>query len=672
MDMRLARALSISSLAGLLAAAALSLGACQSRKPGDEAAANTPDASASAAPAASVLPDSKKRGAAGRGKGGELPSDDRFDAKIAANLSRVADPAIQIPENAGAGAELDNATFRDRVVTFVRQVTAGGEKVTCDLPLTSKRPFRAVVSAYRQGEKVGRGEASDAGLCVALKDATRRAVAASGGEREALAAARFVIELPDHYESMVEFQGKGVELTHGLVPVRVLDKALLSRRIDEGKSYLLRVLDPERRGAHKQYHAPADRFEPQLHTIYTASTALTMLKLYAQGGDKRLLDQATRAAEFMLSMQSHEQHDHTAGAFFYSFDLERRQPERKLVVGTASKTIFTLLELHAVAKDKKYLDAATLAANWLISMQRPDGSVRSYLSAGDGGRWMSSKKESMLYTGQVLSALSRTYRVTRDTRYLDAAAQTANYLLNKVTTKGCYVGDDYRKPNPISSSWVILSLLDFVKATGDANFERTVFRCADELLKRQWRRTEDIYRYGRWQGSLSSSGNGWLAEVTSELYLHCREKGMERCDRFKEAVVLAIRVLTQYTYSPESAFVVKNPAAAAGGVFWSVTDRYVRTDSVCHAMNAYIHMLGHLGEGPLVELPERPLRQRLALDDEASSAARGPGPADEESEEGAVDDPEEPGMSRAEEPGMSRPGGPAEEAVGQGAPSASP
>src|SRR5688572_12441470 len=116
-----------------------------------------------------------------------------------------------------------------------------------------------------------------------------------------------------------------------------------------------------------------------------------------------------------------------------------------------------------------------------------------------------SNKESMLYTGQVLSALSRTNRATRDHKYLDAAAQTASYLLGKVTKSGCYVGDEYRKPNPISSSWVVMSMLDFVKATGDARFEQTVFRCANELLRRQYKRPEDAYRYGRWQRSLSSS-----------------------------------------------------------------------------------------------------------------------------------------------------------------------
>ncbi|AUX20762.1 prenyltransferase UbiA [Sorangium cellulosum] len=624
--MRFARALSLSSLAMLAAITGALTTACERRAPGEAPAA----AQSSAAPSAA---ESANRKAPGVTKIAAPRGDDRFAAQIAANLPRVPDPAIQVPEGGGAGAALDNGVFRDRVIAFVRQVAAGGDKVTCDLPLSSKRPFRAVVWGYRDGKQIARGEASDAGLCVALKDAARRAVAAAGGAREALAGARLVVELPDHHESMVEHQGKGVELTHGLVPVRVLDKALLQRRIEDGERYLLRVIDPAHKGVHKYYHAPVDRFEPELHTIYSASTAFTLLKLNAYRPDERLLRAAKDAAGFMMRMQSHEQRDRTAGAFFYAFDLERQRPERRLVVGTASKSIFTLLELHALTKEKRYLESAVLAATWLVSMQRPDGSVRSVLTGQAGGAWKVQGKESMLYTGQVLSALSRTYRATKDRKFLDAAAQTAGYLLGKISTKGCYLGDDYRKPNPISSSWAVLSLLDFARASGEERFEQAVFRCADDLLRRQWRRPEDVYRYGRWQRSRSSSGNGWLAEVMSEVYLYCREEGRGGCAPYKDATIAAIRLLLQYTYGPDNAFVVKNPKAAEGGVFWSVRDRYVRTDSVCHAMNAYLNVVGELGDGPLLELPERPLAERMALAAEAADAAQAAGVAEDEREE---------------------------------------
>jgi hypothetical protein len=554
--------------------------------------------------------------ASGASAAGSAP--DPFEAEIAKNLAGVSDPAIVPGDPAETMASLDNVAFRDRVVGFVREVSAGGASVTCSLPMSLATPLQVTVWMFQGGATVGRGQSAHGNLCVALKDATRRAIAAAGADRERLAQVRFVVELPERDYALVEHEGKGVELSHGLVPVRSFDKATLRRRIDEGTEYLLRVIDsgpgPRLGGVHKYYHAPSDGFEDRLHTIYTASTIFTLIKLHAHDQDERLRKAIDQASRFLLSMQSREPGQRSHGGFHYSFDTRQQEPERKFVVGTTSKSIFTLIELHALTRDEKYLVAARLAADWLLTMQQPDGRVHSHLSQKPGGSWVVSRKESMLYTGQALSALSRTYLATGDEKYLGAASRTAEYLVSKIDGEGCYLGDDYRKANPISSSWAILSLLDFVKASGQTEVEALVFRCADELVGRQIRDAGDVYRYGRWRASLSSSGNGWLAEVMSEIYLYCEKTSKRGCTKYQDPVVKVIRLLMQHTYAPENTFVVKNPEMAIGGVFWNVRDRYVRTDSVCHAMNAYVYMIDHLDDGVLVEVPEPPLAERLGLD----------------------------------------------------------
>jgi hypothetical protein len=511
-------------------------------------------------------------------------------------------------------AAVDNAVFRDRVVAFVRAVAVGGQDGACTLPLTPQ-PLHVVVSMYDEGEVVGRATSADDELCVALKQATQQAVAASGLDRSQVAEARFAVDLTDHEYALVEYEGGGVELISGLVPVRALDSALLRQRIDEGKAYLLRVMDPVLGGVHKYYHAPTDTFEDRLHTIYTASTIYTLLAVYAHDRDESLRQPIDRAAGFLLSMQRIAPDQPGHGAFHYSLDLERQEREQRFVVGTTSKSIFTLIELHALTGDTVYLDAARMAADWLLTMQRADGRVLSELRLDSDGSWSVTERESMLYTGQVLSALSRLYEATADDRYLDAASLAAGRLTAKVHGEGCYLGDDYRSPNPISSSWVILSLFDFARASDDSTTRKIVFECADELIKRQIDDPDDVYRHGRWQGSLSSSGNGWLAEVLSQLYLDCPSSDPDGCARFHHAVVLLVRLLMQYTYSPENSFVAKNPDMARGGLFWNTHDRDVRTDSVCHAMNAYVSMIDHLPDGVLIELPEPPLAERLWLEE---------------------------------------------------------
>ena len=92
----------------------------------------------------------------------------------------------------------------------------------------------------------------------------------------------------------------------------------------------------------------------------------------------------------------------------------------------------------------------------------------------------------------------------------------------------------------------------------------------------------------------------------TETYRFCKEERGEDCDKYKQAVIKAIRWLIQNTYSEENTFSLKNPEKAIGGVFWNKQNKYVRTDSVCHALNGYIRIIDYLGDEPLLSVPENP------------------------------------------------------------------
>ena len=158
---------------------------------------------------------------------------------------------------------------------------------------------------------------------------------------------------------------------------------------------------------------------------------------------------------------------------------------------------------------------------------------------------------------------------------------------------------------------MILALFDFYKVSNDELYGNLVFKCSSELLKRQIDKPDDLYRHGRWKRSLTSSGNGWLNEVMSELYLYCREKGMDGCEKYKDAIIKVTRWALQYSCYDENAFLVKNPERARGGIFWNRGKRYVRTDSVCHGINAYVNILKYLDDGTIISIPERPLKELL-------------------------------------------------------------
>ncbi len=312
---------------------------------------------------------------------------------------------------------------------------------------------------------------------------------------------------------------KEKEVIDGLVIIRNLDKELIRQKIEEGKEYLLRMIDEKENGVHKYYYALNDTFENRLHTIYTSTLTYTLLKLYNLEKDDSLLNQALKCGEFILSMQNKEKESRAYGAFYYSYYLDSKEKEKKFMVGTTSKTIFTLLKLYELTGNSKYLEAAKLGADWLTTMQRPDGSMKPYMRYDiEDEKWLYGTKESLLYNGQVLSALSKIYIVTKEKKYYDIALKIAQCFTQKVEKEGCYLGDDYRIKNPISSSWLIMALLDFYRTNQNEYYGNIIFSCSEKLLEKRIKNDTDIINYGRWKGTSYTSGNGWLVEVMTEVY----------------------------------------------------------------------------------------------------------------------------------------------------------
>jgi hypothetical protein len=151
-----------------------------------------------------------------------------------------------------------------------------------------------------------------------------------------------------------------------------------------------------------------------------------------------------------------------------------------------------------------------------------------------------------------------------------------------------------------------MSLLDFYKINEDEYYKNIIFESSSELLERQQLDVDEPLYYGTWERAYSTSGNGWLAEVMMEMYKFCQEQNIKECDKYKEAAIKVTWWIIQNTYSAENTFFLKEPQKAIGGSFWNYENLYVRTDSVCHAVNAYVGIINDLEDGLLLSIPEEP------------------------------------------------------------------
>ena len=384
--------------------------------------------------------------------------------------------------------------------------------------------------------------------------------------------------------------------------VRVLDREAVERGVREGADYLMRSMHPRHHGVPRLYDPVSGSSGDRLHTTFSSSVVYALLGVHGLLGDEAALRHAIQGGAFLLDMQVKDAGSRRRGAFHYSLHIESGEKEERYVSGTAAKCIFALLALHQQTGDSAYLDAASSASAWLASLVRDDGTVTPHVRLKEG-TWMRSTKRSLLYSGQALSALSRVHAATGDANSLAVAGRIAGHMLGRVGETGCYLGDDYRPPNPISSSWVLMSLLDYWRVTEDERCRDVLLECGPQLVARRWLDPSDPLNHGRLRGTYYTSGNGWIAEVLVELRDFAMAQEAGDGGLYRGAILDVFRWLQQFTYTAENTGRFAEPDRVVGGLIRSPYDASVRIDAVCHALNAYVGMLPHMGGDELPALP---------------------------------------------------------------------
>jgi hypothetical protein len=486
--------------------------------------------------------------------------------------------------------------LRDEVIGFARSsAEAAMSNAPAKVPgaLDIKGHWDVETLLYENGSVIAAGLSSKRSLGQALAGASAELVKDYAFAHDDLVAGRFqvfVIGKDGDEVALVEFKGKGLTLVGDVVAIPEVTKAMINQKISEGKNYLLNNMNKETHAFYKRYDIENNDYSTRVRTIYTASSLYTLMKLSDRDNDPRIQEEIPFIKDFLFSMQSDD--EKTRGAFHYSYDVVTKEKDGRFKVGTTSKTIYTLLELYRRTTDATYLAAAEKAGEWLLSMQRPDGWVRPHVH-DKHGELIYDERKSFLYTGQVLSALSRLYAVTQNERYLAGAEKIAALFISESEEQDFAVSDDYRYHDLISASWVAMSLLDYYKVSHDENAWDTLTMTFERLLEKQHNDPADLLNYGRFEGTLATSGNGWINEVLSELYLYCKQQGkdLDRAEQYKQASARVTRWLVQNTYSEENTFFLKDPEKAFGGLIRNREEETVRTDAVCHGLNGYINML---------------------------------------------------------------------------------
>jgi hypothetical protein len=528
--------------------------------------------------------------------------------------------------------ELNNSSFRDMIIGNIEIATgiSSSESVINSKELGSclnnhyqVSEWTMQLSCYQDGRVVARSRevAKDLDLVIA------KSVNAIQEQVVDNKKCQFKCDFsyyPDRHYAFIDYKHHGLELAGNRVAVRKVSVDLIKKQIKDSIGYLRLVQHPKLNGFYKFYNAGKDQHEHLLRTIYTSSSLYTFMLAEKTFPELNLSKHFKSIAQFILSQQLREGPE--KGAFYYSFNLKTQQPRKKLVVGTASKTIFTLLELNKYyPNEPKYLKSGIEAGNWLVHQVKDDGKVISYKKFKKS-RWIASEKQSLLYSGQVLSALSRLYLVAPNLLYREKAEKIAKLFLSKIKESGPLLGDDYRPANLISTSWAMRSLMDFHQlqaaspqsnkgGSNNNDYLQAIQLLANKINQLQIKNLQDISYAGKFSDSMTTSGNGWLNEVFGDYYHFCRKNKLENCASFLNASILSTRYLLQNAYRQDNSYNISDPAFAKGAFILKYSNHMVRTDAVCHGVNSFLYLLRNLSDkdGVLLDIPEQSIQTLLPL-----------------------------------------------------------
>lgn len=533
------------------------------------------------------------------------------------------------PEPDKAALEISHQHFRNDVIRYVKSIAKAetDNAIKTDLNELEQQwnnhyqqtRWQIGIQIYHDGKPLNAAQAEGGSLSQTLKQATQTALAGKElGANDEVEDYRFIVTFYYHPYQRYEFIDSGVqglELQSNRVIVRSLSQTAIEEQITASKAYLLRNMNSDFSGFSKFYDAANDESEQLLRTTYSATALYTFIRLNQHKKDLELESYFKDIASFLLDRQLKE--GPNAGGFDYGIDPETGKDTCRVVVGTTSKTVFTLLLLHELyPNDEQYLNSATAAGNWLLSTIKEDGNVTPIAECKQDG-WKYDDKQSFLYTGQVVSALSRLYQVTQNPDYLSGAKKVASLLLQEVALQGALVADEYRPANSISSSWILMALIDLEKVNPTPVYEKTVLQLADMLVERQIDTPYDAFNHGRYLDVMTTGGNGWINEVMGEMVKFCQANDLTNCDDYRQAIYNSSRWLLQNAYTPLNTYNVKNPEQAMGGFITSFNTQTVRTDAVCHGLNGLLTLLeienSNSTDATLLTLPQRPLKEIIPL-----------------------------------------------------------
>ncbi len=269
-------------------------------------------------------------------------------------------------------------------------------------------------------------------------------------------------------------------------------------------------------------------------------------------------------------------------------ELLRWQRRRVADLGSSALAVVALVEYERATGKQTYRPLATRLAEWILSMQRADGSFRHLYAVPTGERLETPPM--LYYSGEAALALARMYLVTREERYRLAAKRAVDWLVDwyDFFVGGFIYGEEH---------WTCIAAEALWPAVKEPRYREFCDGFA-RFLRAQQVRQGDFADQGDLAGAYNVSPfvpphntpAGSRTEAMISTYLLELRAGHPD-PALREQILAADRYVLRQQIRPESAWDVDIRAHGLGAMPGSPIDRMVRIDYLQHTGSALIRSI---------------------------------------------------------------------------------
>jgi len=388
------------------------------------------------------------------------------------------------------------------------------------------------------------------------------------------------VETPDR-------KGAPLQLTRGTPPAPALDAAALRDGAVAGGRYLVAHLADNGRYVYESNLATGRGSDPKRPRPYSlprhAGTTYFLAELYRHTGESFLREPIERAFRHFADLVEEGGCSGTtpAGA---RFACVHQKEDKYAGLGSTALAVVALVEYRRATGEATYDDMARAMTEWILFMQRGDGSFAHRYDVKAGVK--DEESQLLYYSGEAALALARMHAVYGTPRYRDAAERALDWLIHwyDFFAGGFFYGEDHWTCIAAAAAWPALKhdrYREFCDGYGEF-LRRQQFAEGDYAEE-----TDDLAGvYGVTPFVVpNNTPVGSRTEAMLSSYLLDRHHGREN-QPLRQQILRSMRFALRQQVRPDNDFAWPAAAQPLGAITAASTSPVVRIDYVQHICSA--------------------------------------------------------------------------------------